>query len=94
MAGQLLNRLRRGSTHREMRAEGVPQPVDVAVTGRPPARSARSIVVVRTSAPPAKSPTTGMKLAALAFAIECRTSSLTAVARRSWASSGWPQVAQ
>ena len=35
MAGQLLNRLRRGSTHREMRAEGVPQLVDVAGDGKP-----------------------------------------------------------
>src|SRR5260370_7170017 len=35
MTGQLLNRLRRGSTHREMRAEGVPQLVDVAGDGKP-----------------------------------------------------------
>src|SRR5260370_40367781 len=34
MTGQLLNRLRRGSTHREMRAEGVPQLVDVAGDGK------------------------------------------------------------
>lgn len=34
MAGQLLSRFRRGSTHREMRAEGVSQLVDVAGHGK------------------------------------------------------------